>query len=105
QAEDGIRDRNVTGVQTCALPILDWSPPSELIEEEPHRVSGLACGPGPSSRRDASLPVRAREPSAGRGAAGAAAICGGGIVVLRGDRQSGVEGRGARGGGRRRVWR
>src|SRR5207249_5561895 len=23
QAEDGIRDRNVTGVQTCALPILD----------------------------------------------------------------------------------
>src|SRR5699024_11706274 len=22
QAEDGIRDRNVTGVQTCALPIL-----------------------------------------------------------------------------------
>src|SRR5699024_11468471 len=22
-AEDGIRDRNVTGVQTCALPILD----------------------------------------------------------------------------------
>src|SRR5699024_12203729 len=25
QAEDGIRDRNVTGVQTCALPI---SPPS-----------------------------------------------------------------------------
>src|SRR5207249_6195514 len=24
QAEDGIRDRNVTGVQTCALPILQW---------------------------------------------------------------------------------
>src|SRR5699024_11370199 len=24
-AEDGIRDRNVTGVQTCALPILDMS--------------------------------------------------------------------------------
>src|SRR5699024_11848392 len=24
QAEDGIRDRNVTGVQTCALPILPW---------------------------------------------------------------------------------
>src|SRR5699024_11556902 len=29
QAEDGIRDRNVTGVQTCALPIL----PTEEIEE------------------------------------------------------------------------
>src|SRR5699024_11259066 len=26
QAEDGIRDRNVTGVQTCALPILGGSP-------------------------------------------------------------------------------
>src|SRR5437868_15532542 len=25
QAEDGIRDRNVTGVQTCALPILPLS--------------------------------------------------------------------------------
>src|SRR5699024_11847713 len=25
QAEDGIRDRNVTGVQTCALPILSAS--------------------------------------------------------------------------------
>src|SRR5699024_12142753 len=24
QAEDGIRDRNVTGVQTCALPILEY---------------------------------------------------------------------------------
>src|SRR5699024_11866093 len=30
QAEDGIRDRNVTGVQTCALPILMFfkAPPS-----------------------------------------------------------------------------
>src|SRR6266513_4840892 len=27
QAEDGIRDRNVTGVQTCALPISkSWTP-------------------------------------------------------------------------------
>src|SRR5207249_3041688 len=25
QAEDGIRDRNVTGVQTCALPISRWT--------------------------------------------------------------------------------
>src|SRR5437868_12899294 len=28
QAEDGIRDRNVTGVQTCALPISSPSSPS-----------------------------------------------------------------------------
>src|SRR5207249_1421989 len=32
QAEDGIRDRNVTGVQTCALPIL-IPPPSGNVEE------------------------------------------------------------------------
>src|SRR5699024_11313485 len=30
QAEDGIRDRNVTGVQTCALPILHVN---SIIEE------------------------------------------------------------------------
>src|SRR5699024_11968783 len=34
QAEDGIRDRNVTGVQTCALPI---SPP----RRSPGRGGGL----------------------------------------------------------------
>src|SRR5699024_11262421 len=32
QAEDGIRDRNVTGVQTCALPIwLNRRPPSLFL--------------------------------------------------------------------------
>src|SRR5699024_9108836 len=31
QAEDGIRDRNVTGVQTCALPISIKKPSSLLI--------------------------------------------------------------------------
>src|SRR5699024_11485830 len=31
QAEDGIRDRNVTGVQTCALPILG----AAVSEEDP----------------------------------------------------------------------
>src|SRR5437868_12153626 len=32
QAEDGIRDRNVTGVQTCALPIYTaFSPVTRLI--------------------------------------------------------------------------
>src|SRR5699024_11687933 len=30
-AEDGIRDRNVTGVQTCALPILEA--PNPLLED------------------------------------------------------------------------
>src|SRR5699024_11542053 len=31
QAEDGIRDRNVTGVQTCALPISTGAPICILI--------------------------------------------------------------------------
>src|SRR3712207_7677121 len=33
QAEDGIRDIGVTGVQTCALPILDWSSVYRTISE------------------------------------------------------------------------
>src|SRR5699024_5477987 len=35
QAEDGIRDRNVTGVQTCALPILEAaeSEKKSLVEQ------------------------------------------------------------------------
>src|SRR5471032_2835631 len=41
QAEDGIRDRDVTGVQTCALPI--WSPGS--------RSSVPCAGPGHSPKR------------------------------------------------------
>src|SRR5699024_11935813 len=32
QAEDGIRDRNVTGVQTCALPILFFRHPCFSFE-------------------------------------------------------------------------
>src|SRR5699024_12237318 len=32
QAEDGIRDRNVTGVQTCALPIL-WDTLNDTMTE------------------------------------------------------------------------
>src|SRR5207249_8143059 len=35
QAEDGIRDRNVTGVQTCALPIwaLEHEPPAVRLDD------------------------------------------------------------------------
>src|SRR5699024_11371135 len=33
QAEDGIRDRNVTGVQTCALPILDSYGHGKVLKE------------------------------------------------------------------------
>src|SRR5438067_6042251 len=37
QAEDGIRDRNVTGVQTCALPILRRL----LLPATGHRAAAL----------------------------------------------------------------
>src|SRR5437867_5755906 len=42
QAEDGIRDRTVTGVQTCALPISpDWMP---ILDESPLRGFWIATG-------------------------------------------------------------
>src|SRR5699024_11293884 len=52
QAEDGIRDRNVTGVQTCALPIWvrntrgRWSmqPVPGGYKIRPYSVDGGACG-------------------------------------------------------------
>src|SRR5690606_41082067 len=53
QAEDGIRDFHVTGVQTCALPIchgLSLSPTAKLMER--------TLPPAPN--RIAALPLRAR---------------------------------------------
>src|SRR5229473_914206 len=38
QAEDGIRDKLVTGVQTCALPIFEGSTGSEAAEELGHAM-------------------------------------------------------------------
>src|SRR6266540_7123561 len=51
QAEDGIRDRDVTGVQTCALPIY------ELHEAAVVRVGVRGCLTGPARRV-----VRERDP-------------------------------------------
>src|SRR5699024_11651162 len=51
QAEDGIRDRNVTGVQTCALPILP----------RPRRSDRAAWGAGARRhRREARTAPRGR---------------------------------------------
>src|SRR5207302_5584660 len=44
QAEDGIRDFHVTGVQTCALPISEDSPRAEVCRPDPSRN-----GPDPRS--------------------------------------------------------
>src|SRR5690606_10025306 len=60
---------------------------SEAIEEEPHRVSGRVCSAAASRRREVSVPGSEEVPFAIRGAAGAAgaaAGCGEGIVVLHG---------------------
>src|SRR5690625_6066162 len=62
QAEDGIRDGHVTGVQTCALPILDTFSPSgddELEFEED--LTGIIELPP-----DEKQPSRRRRRSKGR---------------------------------------
>src|SRR2546429_1570823 len=50
QAEDGIRDVAVTGVQTCALPIslMSWGASSQALckllgDDAPHDISATAC--------------------------------------------------------------
>src|SRR6266436_7868524 len=44
QAEDGIRDVAVTGVQTCALPILNEPPEEPLTPREIEIVRHVAMG-------------------------------------------------------------
>src|SRR5260370_28778619 len=53
QAEDGIRDSSVTGVQTCALPILSV-PPSAL---RGHRAPRYRQHSDPFARIDAHVHV------------------------------------------------
>src|SRR5437868_13245402 len=58
QAEDGIRDRNVTGVQTCALPISDSSTLSTRAARGPccRRERKLAsCSRVPIDRKSTRL--------------------------------------------------
>src|SRR5207249_8686308 len=66
QAEDGIRDRNVTGVQTCALPI------SRGVREGPERhldrtVATQVASPVESepTSTPASFRIRREHPRAG----------------------------------------
>src|SRR5699024_11495524 len=42
QAEDGIRDRNVTGVQTCALPICPERAGVDVVEADAHAATSCA---------------------------------------------------------------
>src|SRR5262249_56551964 len=54
QAEDGIRDWSVTGVQTCALPI--WTTSTST----PPAVTGSPCATRPASTRSRSPSTRWR---------------------------------------------
>src|SRR5437762_4132104 len=63
QAEDGIRDTSVTGVQTCALPI--WDAPGTRAPRRAPPRSGPGRGPRPPpdrgrARRHARGPPRGR---------------------------------------------
>src|SRR3712207_6988358 len=66
QAEDGIRDIGVTGVQTCALPISAHRPcrggaPARLLPAEDRTEHGSPAGPctGPCGRRSVHRRTRA----------------------------------------------
>src|SRR5207248_7887217 len=63
QAEDGIRDRTVTGVQTCALPI--WRSLASLADEAAsHRRGVGADGHALAQARPRAAPRRALLPHA-----------------------------------------
>src|SRR6185436_16642979 len=54
QAEDGIRDDLVTGVQTCALPI--WGVVARILSPFAKRI-GLADPPGGRKQHSGTIPV------------------------------------------------
>src|SRR5207248_5711393 len=51
QAEDGIRDRTVTGVQTCALPIYGDLPDPKLPLVPGHQIVGRVAAAGVNAQR------------------------------------------------------
>src|SRR5699024_6316198 len=65
QAEDGIRDRNVTGVQTCALPIcLTLHGQSRTTLDRLITIDGIEFAATCIGRFDAVLTVRGATPMA-----------------------------------------
>src|SRR5204863_2182521 len=68
QAEDGIRDLYVTGVQTCALPISASETESARLAEQRQHAEELAAGEA-AKRRDlerAGLAERSEERRVGK---------------------------------------
>src|SRR5207237_3788499 len=73
QAEDGIRDSSVTGVQTCALPI--WIPEVlaalflaavQVADDRLHRVDDLAVGGDHQPQHPVRGRVRSEERRVGK---------------------------------------
>src|SRR5256885_13093214 len=62
QAEDGIRDYKVTGVQTCALPIYFNSSPNSGLPRHRTRQAALVCRFMPSSSIDLSFSKNVAKP-------------------------------------------
>src|SRR3712207_9249339 len=89
QAEDGIRDIGVTGVQTCALPI--WAPGRGSARGRcgGRRAPAGGAGPAPVPVRRARLRPPAPTRSSGR--------------LRPADRESGVSGKRVALGGRRII--
>src|SRR5437773_3017954 len=54
QAEDGIRDRDVTGVQTCALPISPPHRPNRPTDHKGHAPQASTPAPNQPSHRPRS---------------------------------------------------
>src|SRR2546430_11307490 len=73
QAEDGIRDLTVTGVQTCALPIWRFRWGEAPSGARSAAAGGRGAGGTPGAARHGSTPgrpdarVRARRPAPSRG--------------------------------------
>src|SRR5256885_5351292 len=101
QAEDGIRDYKVTGVQTCALPISPWSASAiparrRCTRRRSPRRRALRTAWSPTARGGGRSIARA--PGRRRSARGARRP-----RRARADRKSGVEGKRGDLGGRRII--
>src|SRR5205823_11594958 len=60
QAEDGIRDKLVTGVQTCALPILQQTAAVILGVTAPRITAAVSCTASRLSRKRLASPCQSR---------------------------------------------
>src|SRR3989442_10028800 len=67
QAEDGIRDADVTGVQTCALPIFDEQPDDAAVYAyHVRRLDESRAAYGPTALRIGHVEVRSEERRVGK---------------------------------------